>query len=84
MKLKIGNIVVCKKDLDLHGIVSYDKNYKIVDMGKRHITIRNNENLLFSFDTVEEGFYFYDYFYTEKELRKKKLDEIHSKEGYMV
>ena len=91
MKLKIGDKVYCKKQMKESDKIWFYQNkyYEIVGVGvcwvnisseiKAYPTITVPVSLITKHDSVLSGEgnnYFDDYFLTEKELRKEKLDEL--------
>ena len=79
--MEIGDKVYCKKERDVIDI-TLGRSYILSIVNTNYISINNNKGLLFSFGTIKYygyGNYFNDYFYTEKEMRKLKLEAIENR-----
>ncbi|MCK9445889.1 hypothetical protein M0Q50_03255 [bacterium] len=78
--MKTGDIIICKKDKDISLIKN--KKYVIFNSESDYFTyhpiiIICEDKKLYGFTQNNElDNYFYDYFYTEEELRKMKLDSL--------
>jgi len=88
--MKINNTHKCKKSLQTVDCnIQQDKLYEITKISYKHIMINTEctnkfgDNVYECFSTTKEcnvsPFYFYDYFYTNQELRKIKLNKIINK-----
>jgi len=84
--MKIGDKILCKKDFLIQTIpyilrIGNNKYYEIKKISSlSDITIKtDNGDIIFSTKIYSSAspYYLFDYFYTEKELRKLKLDNIH-------
>ena len=78
--MKVGNIVYCKKSL--FQLFSKDECYIVKDLSNSGVRIyfKLDDWTTFTFGKEHFGWArFDDYFYTEKELRKLKLDKINGK-----
>ena len=85
--MKVGDIVVCKKTNKDNPHLIKGESYVIKEVKDASfpggfpmlfVTLSNDTmfNSIFSLDDNESEYYFYDYFYTEKELRTEKLKKI--------
>lgn len=74
--MEVGNKVLCKSDYNDPYVIKKGEYYTIDSkfiMGGNMVVIINH--IIFS--TKEfDGYYYYDYFYSEKENRKMKLNKI--------
>jgi len=87
MKLKVGNKYLCKKEyvnVLNDTLLTTGKIYEIVgeNPSLNEFWVKSNSIELPMSNNKEEGItrWFWDFFYTEKELRKLKLDTIGRKE----
>ena len=93
-KFNVGDRIICKKYYEVHDSYdSYDtaymvyisflegSEYEVVEIDQTYgfytmITIKYNSEKCYNF----VGDYIYDYFYTEQELRKLKLEKLEDRE----
>lgn len=70
--MKIGDKLLCKKK---YKQLQKNENYSILSINKIYVKIND---FYFTMNEKNASYenYLYDYFYTEKELRKKKLDSL--------
>ena len=75
-----GNKVYCKKELSgihIGKVFTIGNTYVIVNGGNDIIWIKDNVGVDFAFSLNEvRSRNFYDYFYSEQEIRKMKLERI--------
>ena len=101
MNLKVGNKYLCKKSLNFNKepkeikigdqdskILKY-QYYKLEKIGANHVMIYSDisyECLSITKNCNVTPWYFYDYFYTNQELRKIKLEKLknYQKNTHMV
>lgn len=80
--MKEGDYVICKKNTDI-----YTKNtkYKIIklDYGLEFILHGDKSNIFYyhiesntSYNVILKPLEFFDFFYSQKELRKEKLQQL--------
>ncbi len=79
--MKVGDKVICKLSLLTENatIVEKGKGYEILNIDDFQMKIRcycNNCYFIFGLNLHPNGYQFIDYFHSEKEVRKLKLDNI--------
>ncbi len=88
--MEVGDVVVCKKSVKDNPHIIKDKSYivkEIKDVGLFEVSpilfvILSDDTMInskFSLSDKESGYYFYDYFYTKRELRTEKLKKVTQK-----
>jgi hypothetical protein len=83
--MKVGNKVLCKKGFFIYYDCCEFKSgeyYSIVNISDTYIIVKNRFGGLDTFIFEQSNYlsqnikFFYDYFYTEKEIRKMKLNKL--------
>ena len=76
--MKIGDKLICKQNFGFFN--SIGKIYVVTTLHERSCLVKlTNENQFGRFQfsrSLYDYFYIWDYFYTEQELRKLKLDKL--------
>jgi len=87
--LKVGDKVYCNKiviERDSYALAfTVGKWYTIKDIIDYFIIVLDNKDMVFAFSETDSTvnqhneYLFSEYFYTQKDIRKQKLDEIESR-----
>jgi len=74
--MKVGDKIICKKSMQFeYKKIFENKSYTISYIANNYVYIYDNGGLVFDrYNKTKQ--HFYDYFYTEKELRKQKLKKL--------
>ena len=74
--MKVGDKLYCKKDYC--NFFTYNKCYVIGSISERYFFMYDNDNELSAFNLHDESsvYYYKDWFYTEQEMRKLKLNKL--------
>ena len=84
MKLKVGDRVLCTNTFGRYGPphkFTKGNYYHIYKSGTKSVTVRYNSraHIIFHLEPTPKHHYFFDYFITNQQLRKLKLNEIESR-----